>query len=227
MSGKAVFQRCFSAKTPYTRSCLESLNRGRGCTNAWLSGIRRGEHCIHIISSDEERSDLLKDLVGKSHEGESIVLIANAPKKRAAKRKEASGAPSGLSIVSASLLLDGGAPNAESAVGAIKKLVDAEAKKGRKSVTMVIDSSFVLEGPGLFSRYMQVEGTLGLASFSLPTTFICLYDDSKFSHEQIELAMSMHPLVVQGGAMTRNFWLIPRNVDEHSLAGYAAVGKIN
>ncbi len=120
-----------------------------------------------------------------------------------------------------------GLNNTEKAVNAIQKLVDAEAKKGMKSVTLVIDASFLLEGTGLFSRYMQVEGTLGLAAFRIPTTLICLYDETKFSHEQIELAMSMHPLVVQGGAMTRNFWLIPRNVDAHSLAGYAAAGKIH
>jgi len=221
-SGNLVFHRCFSAKTPYTRSCLKISNQGRGCTNAWLSGIRRGEHCIQIISSDEERSDLLKDLVGKAREGESVVLIANSRTKESPKKHAKS--RTGFTAASASILLD--APDTESAVSAIKKLVDAEAKKGRKSVTVVIDSSFVLDTPGSFSRYMQVEGTLGLASFSLPTTFICLYDDNKFPHEQIELAMSMHPLVVQGGAMTRNFWLIPRNVDEHSLAGYAAVGKI-
>jgi hypothetical protein len=155
------------------------------------------------------------------------VLVSSSAPKKAPKRKSTNDPLDGVLSLNVTSLLDNGVPDAEKAVGAIQKLAEDEARRGKRSVTVVIDASFLLEKPGMFSRYMQVEGAFGLAVFKIPTTLICLYDDTRFTHEQIELAMSMHPLVVQGGALTRNFWLIPRNVDASSLAGYASTGRIH
>jgi hypothetical protein len=192
----------------------------------WYEGLGIGDHAAHIYRSDVEQVRVVMDTISWTNEDQRVVLLsdrwdaeARAPRPRVL---DAAIEDGHLLVVPArSTLCPSGRFNAK----AIETLVRAEAESaaddGRSDPVIMWDLDWLAADEQAFEAHVVQQSGMSLSPSTHQVTMIGQYGTSFYSPEQQERLLRVNPLVLEGGLLTRKFWVVAKSsVGKSSKGGH-------
>lgn len=182
----------------------------------WYEGLRRGDHAAHIYRSDAEQMRVVTDTLSWMREEQRLVLLSDRwdTEPRAPRSRVLDAAIEGghLEIMPAKPIL---CPSGRFRPGALEDLMRIEMRRtvdgGRSELVLMWDLDWLAKEPSAFEAHIVQQSGLTLSPSMNRVTMIGQYGTAFYSPEQVERILRVSPLVLEGGLLTRKFWVVARN----------------
>jgi hypothetical protein len=180
----------------------------------WYESLSRGDHAAHIYRSDAEQVRVVTDTVSWMDEGQRLVLLSD--------RWDVDGKEPRSRVLDAAI--DGGhlvilparatlCPSGTFSDRALDGLIRSETDSVTDGTDLVLmwDLDWLGGDPVAFEAHVVQQSALALSASGHQATLIGQYGAAHYSPEQIERVLRVSPMVLEGGLLTRKFWVVSKN----------------
>lgn len=182
----------------------------------WYEGLRRGDHAAHIYRSDAEQVRVVTDTISWMDEDQRLVLLsdrwdseARAPRSRVL---DAAVEEGHLVVTPARQTL---CPSGRFRAEALDDLINIEMQNavedGRSQLVLMWDLDWLGSDALGFEEHIVQQSGMALSPPTHQATIIGQYGTSFYSPEQVERVLRVNPLVLEGGLLTRKFWVVAKS----------------
>lgn len=199
----------------------------------WIDDYRKGDHAIHVYSSDYDFKKVIVDIANWADRDEKVIWLNDklSSKKASDSRmladsrfiadlrtgrveirpSYASYCPGGEFLRSKMFEFWGNAYK------------DA-LKEGYKSLVVIGDVSWLGNHGPIFESFMRYEQAIDFARIPGNITILCQYDERLFTEGQLKAAESVHQLHLKDGRLERSYWFVLRHTSETGTPSESAKG---
>jgi hypothetical protein len=189
----------------------------------WIDDYRKGDHAVHVYSSDYECKKILIDIAEWADRDEKVVWLSDKSSsgKIAVSRKPADGRlnsdlrngrveikPSYKSYCPGGVFL--GSKMFEFWGNVRKEAL----KEGYKGLVVIGDVSWLKDHQSVFEPFMRYEQAIDFARLPENLTLLCQYDERLFTGDQLRAAENVHQLHLRNGRLERSYWFVLRRMSE-------------
>ncbi len=177
---------------------------------------RKGDHAVHLYSSDRERLQTIVDMLDWMEKGEVLVYLSTLSENELLKSshphfreiEQAIGSGKMILMDSYSFYCQNGKFDCQERLEKWNELNDEFMTKGYTGMVVVGDLSWLAGNSEMFSKVMQYEAKVTMEKLPETVTAICQYDSRLFNWEEMERINSVHELRLDGRKLIRNYWTL-------------------
>jgi hypothetical protein len=181
----------------------------------WYEGLRRGDHAAHIYRSEAEQVRVVTDTLSWMDDDQRLILLSDRweAEERVSRSRvlEAAMDDGHLVVVPArSTLCPTGHFSARAFEGLLSSETESMIDEGSEPVLMW-DLDWLAGDDAAFEAHIVQQSSMALSSSERRATLIGQYGTAFFSTEQLDRVVRVTPLVLEGGLLTRKFWVVSKN----------------
>ena len=186
----------------------------------WTESLRLGDHVLHPYRDAVEQERAVMDVFNWTPEGAKMYYFSSRPglgsvlsvgselgDRLGAARREGR-----LVMLDAeSYYRPEGAFRHLPLLEAVERATEEARSEGFSSMVAVGDVRWLGMRAEHFSEFVRYEAMVTFLDLPLPAAFVCQYDRSLFSPQQIEQMRVFHDQVLIDRVLERSCWIIPRH----------------
>jgi len=182
----------------------------------WTEALRHGDHALHLYANDEEKFQVIGDLLSWLGKDEGLALVVeNAknriedadPKLRESLREALRSGKLNL-FPSKSFYLPHDSFSIDEIISSWGKLREELNDLGFKKIMVSGDISWVSANKSLLDHFIRYEAHMLVRGLPEGITALCQYDRRAFSGGELGKVRNVHELELSDERLFRNFWMM-------------------